>query len=516
VFGFVSAMIIVGMLSIGFEMLPFGDSVLGFQRFMVVKNDTNQPPTAEELQAGVDYSDTRVVRNSVWLKPGAFTAGLVSHLSGNALAGQTRFSSVYPDFMAAVQRARAGIGDATTIAKPTGEIRVDGYWDLRPNEFFTRKHTQRESKTWIELTPHKEAGPRGKWVGVRVTFRDVEDPLIFTTDQVRLVVVNATTGAAEEYLPVGMSDAQYPNRLVAIYPGEPFQREPAATGGQLDFVFDLPESVRFGEGSFIEYKQNARAAITPRDDANDPKKRLPPLKAGKQQTGSPSSGQPSPLPTPGSPSGSGDSSQDPGSTNSGSRPLRGRVAGIGEARHGYVTDRLPFTLTRYAGNPDISGGAIRGGRLMARLNNDWEPLPGDQQPIERIHVPPDMRLIQIDVEKLQPGSFLGRARGAVSDMVADFYMIDSRGEKHMPIGMYAIAVAGTQPTFEMVLLDEGGRSGEDVFGKLAKFETIKRDMLRDEYAYYLIFQVKPGTRAVKIHTGHRDEADLQHLNLVAQ
>jgi len=201
--------------------------------------------------------------------------------------------------------------------------------------------------------------------------------------------------------------------------------------------------------------------------------------------------------------------------NSNNDPNQGRVAGIGPARAALVSEELPVRLTNYGGTGEVSNGAMRGGRIVAPLNSDWSPVEGSKPPLERIQADSGMRLMQVSVEKLQPGSTLGQAMGFARDKVADFYLVDGDGGKHPPIAMYAMAMAGGQPTFEMVMLDETARSGEDTFAKLPYFEKITRLDLKNEYCLYYIFQVKPGTKAVRIHTGGQP-VELGQLNLVAE
>lgn len=518
-FGFINGMVIVGMLSIGFQMLPFGDTILGFARMELVDKATNKPLTTEELGTK-DPAEVQYIRNHTWLRQDEFTVALVSHVSANALAGRNKLSHVYPDFLGQAYRLQARLGkEGRPSADPKLGLKVEGYWNVGPTDFYSRKLGDKDGKKVVSLELSKEQPEPGfKRLTVRVAFQDA-GKLEFTPEQVRLVAVNANTGRASEHVLAGISDDKAGNRLVGTWDGETLVRELGGKNNRVDFVFEVPQDVAFDEGSFVEFKQIARAEITPAKGLD--KKPAGGLDA---PTGRGSSGRPR--------GGSGDdagSTEGSGGAGRGSNrrprgvsdsssednPTQGRVSSIGPARGALVSDALPLTLTNYGGNGEISGSAIRGGRVVASLDANWGAISGDRPPLERIHVQPDMRLIQVSVEKLQPRSIPGQAMGFARDKVANFWLEDARGGKHPPVGMYAMAMAGGQRTFEMVLLDETARSGEDTFAKLPFFEKITRLDLKNEYALYYIFQVKPGTRAVRIHTGGQP-VDLGQLNLVAE
>jgi hypothetical protein len=129
-----------------------------------------------------------------------------------------------------------------------------------------------------------------------------------------------------------------------------------------------------------------------------------------------------------------------------------------------------------------------------------------------------MRLIQVNVEKLHAQSTLGRAKEFASDKLADFRLIDSSGGEHPAVGVYALARVGGKPTFELVILaDEIERKGEDTFKKLPGLQKISRHDLTGEYELFYVFQVKPGTKAVKIDTGKTNQSvDLTEFNIEAK
>src|SRR5690606_30940774 len=95
VFGLVTGFIVVGMLTIGFQLLPFPPSFLGFSRYTLVDAETREaipwPSKRDEDPTALprrDWSKVEMRRESTWLNPAGFTLSLVSHLSSNSLRGR--------------------------------------------------------------------------------------------------------------------------------------------------------------------------------------------------------------------------------------------------------------------------------------------------------------------------------------------------------------------------------------------------------------------------------------------
>jgi hypothetical protein len=176
------------------------------------------------------------------------------------------------------------------------------------------------------------------------------------------------------------------------------------------------------------------------------------------------------------------------------------------------SNRLPFKLTEYSPeNLEAASGEIRGGRIFARLNPDWQPAAGDKQPLEKMVVPPGKYLLQLSVEKLQPESWLGKIYGGVIDRIGDFYIVDASGNNFKPIGSYAMAEVNSQKVFELVFLDDIAR---EAGREIPRFQHLKPQELQGNYSFYFLFHLPPGTRPVRLHTGRHD-VDLLPLNLVA-
>ncbi len=497
-FGLVTALVMTGILAIGFQMLDFPSRFLGFERYEPVRIAGQASEDAKINRGTLDWQNIELRRNGVWLSPDGFAAGLVSHLSDNALAGDNNFGTVYPDFLARVHWAKTGYFSNTPNVIDTQVIkRIVGYWDLPPGDFYHREWEQADKQKEYILNK-ADAPPAGfKRIVARVEFnRSKMDKVDYqaTTGQVRLVGRENSDADAEEYYPVGKQVVEDPRKYHDLEFGEGFLVL-AGEGDQTltDLVFEVPDSEGF-EPLFLEYKLNARVTL-----ASNKK-----LEAALQPIGAEDVQEIS-------------LDQRKGDSGRGERGRRGdRISGITfSQKKSRFSDGLPFRLTKYiASDLEFAGrgrvSAVR--HLKASLDRNWQPLSGNDRPISSIDVPRGQSLLQLSVNKLHPGSWLGKIYGGIIDTIGDFYIVDSQGRNHKPVGAWAMAKVGGQPTFEMVLLGETARVADR---GLPKFERINPDShLRGEYAWYFLFYLPSGTEPVELHTG-RTPVDLRSLNLKA-
>lgn len=528
VLGFMTAMLMVGMLAIGLQMLPFGPSFLSFTRYALVdENGQALAPDPEDknssvqsFRANLDWSHVRHRRRNIWLNPDGFTAAFMSHLSDNALQGQNRLSRTYPDLLRSMYNARSSPYRASRHTVNPNAMRVTGYWDMPPKSFYIRQQVEvegtgrRMNKALKLVLDEEPVEPGLKMIVVRagldIGAADSDRVHRFTTEQFRLVAMSRRDGPTEEYFLAGINFEQAP-RWIRLYRGECVNRNPQGSM-KLDLVFEVPDRPEF-KPLFLEYKQNARVAFRASMNKNEEK---PPPLAPESQTKTPGRrqpGRPGDRPPPAPPPGSNDNNTNRPGAQAPPTPSQGRISSLGPARkESTFGDRLPFTLTDYGGSEiAVSDGTLRGARqLYAELNGDWTPLTGNRKPIQALEVPDGSRLLQLSVEKLQPQSWLGQIYGGIIGTVRDFYLIDESGKEYMPVGSYAMAVVSGKAMFELIYLDESARG----FARLPKFKRIRPEHMKGNYALYFLFHVPPGTRAVKVHTGRKD-VDLREFDLVA-
>lgn len=500
-FGLVTALITVGMLAIAFNMLPFGPVFLGFSRYTLVDKGSGEPvikPKTENSEAtdatALDWSNVRQDRHSLWLQPDALTVGLMSHLSSNSLAGRNRLSDVYPDLLMTIHHARANpLGKSRPVANKDA-LQVVGFWDMAPNELYTYKLS--EDKKNVQIVPAREPVPAGrKRIAVRVKLgNDAKDPdstYRFIPEQVRLIVPDDKGGKTQHFILAGISDEKFPNRIIHVVPGQGIGLKPEKP--DIDLAFVVPENLRITPGSYIMFKQNGRAEVSPGQDMN--KKKPAPLSIGQQPKG-----------------GTGPRTGNENRNTITPPKPQGRVSVLGPAREMVVSDQLPWSITNYGGQAEVSGGKIRSARhMVAELDENWQPLPGNQPPAESIDVPSGQRLLQVSLERLIAGSTLGQALSFARENVGDFYLVDEAGKEHRPVGVYAMAEVGGKKLFEMILLEASERD----FARLPRLERIKGSNMRGDYALVYMFAVPPGTKPASVHTGGK-KVELQQFNLTVE
>ncbi|MFQ6048575.1 MAG: CvpA family protein [Phycisphaerae bacterium] len=315
--GLVAGLIIVGMLCIGLQMLPFDAELMGFNR----------------LQIG---EDGRARRGSLWLNPDGFTVGLISTLANGSLAGAHRLEQLHPDWLMEIQWNRSGVQKESLHAVPAGSIDVEAAWDLR------RPLMQRGGGGLVE--------PAGgyRFIVVRVSLSsraaDPDGRHRFTPTQWRLV---GRLGRQWMQTPLrGISDAQEPSQLVGLRLDDAVVRS-SSEAARLDLLFEVPESRDF-QPVFVEYKRLARAAVRLQD------KPLPGLKRKAARGGAPEVG--------------------PGKApRRKARPApRGRVSGR-RARQtdSRFSDELPIALAPAelsSQNASIAAGRLQQGHIVVALD----------------------------------------------------------------------------------------------------------------------------------------------------
>jgi len=563
IFGFVTAMLIIGMLSIAFQMLPFGPTFLGFSRYSLVdqsgnKEVVNTPRVTTPGRMAVDedkdvvhrnelnWANARAERCNLWLNPDGFTVGLASLLSNNALQGRNRFADLNPDFLDYLGDMRDGLVRESLLAIGPNAFSVKEYeYLLRDNEPIYRRVKATDdsgSPIWkYELTDRKP-GPGKRWMVVTAEVREKTEKaqdsanLNFTAAQIRLLAHERKDGPVTAYPLAGINedDPQNAHRLLELHRCQDIQYKRGEGGvTEMRLLFEVPDSEAFRPW-MVQYKLNGRSEMLPSLNRTEEKSgstasggREKATGGDRPKTSEKRNGKTRPERRPDSPdansettspdnnagtgssSGTGGSSTPPGDPNP-----PGRVHGVNLAGSPpFFSNDLPFRLTDYSEgmNFERAGSKLKSTHdLTAKLSDDWQPAEGSNPPLDAFEVPEDMRLLQCLVAKLDPQSWLGQALGTATDQMRNIYLIDSNGKQYMPVGKYAIAQTGGRTLFELTYLNETERG----FVRMRGFDHIRFDDLKGRYAYAFLFHLPPGTRPSKFHTG-RVNIDLQQFNLVA-
>ncbi|NLX14490.1 MAG: CvpA family protein [Phycisphaerales bacterium] len=517
VFGLITALILVGVLAIGFQLLDFNARFLGFTRYSLVyalngkvvdvgsANEAASPSTDNAAAEG--RTAFRQERHNLWFHPDGFTVALVSHLSDNALTGRNRFRTIYPDFLGSVYRAKAGMffGEKRTV--PPDSMSVEKYWylDSRQGLMIPRGGASGSSGTTraSDLTRSSRPAAGARLLAVRVSLNqnaaDFGNDFKFTAEQIRLVSRERAGGRSREFFLVGISPSPaVPGVLYEeLTPSDLCERKASGNTLSMDLVFEVPEAEEF-EPLFLEYKQNARVSLHEGLKQDRP---VPPV-GGSALLTAPRAGRP--VSDPGSARVPPVADRDPG-----------RTMPIKPARISQFSNALPFVspLANYSsvvGQPRLTANALSGGRIFANLNDQWQPQPGTQTPIQLFDVPSNMRLLQLNVTRVRAGSMLGQVLNFARGAVRSFSVLDAGRTQYPAIGVYAMTMLDGRPVFEMIYLDETER----IVGRLPELERIKESNLQDDDTYCFLFLVPPGTQITGMNVSNK-HLDMSQDNLVA-
>ncbi len=467
VFGIVTGLITAGVMGIGIQMIPFGPTILGFQRF----DEEDQP------------------HHTLWLNPDAFTLRLCGYLSDYALSGDAQWTEVHPDFLTELHWLRNTISAGSRISVGPQSVNVVG--DLKKIErLYEFKRSARSSGT--DTFEEIDGPPSGKvWliVGVKVGAggADSDGRYRYSRTQVRLVG-ETKDGMTEQYTlkAVGPFETRY---LLAA--SEPLWGN---SSGLFDFVFEVPTDFA---PRFVAFKRAGRAQ-TPS---------LPTEGLGGlvSITASASSSPPA--------STASADAEPPGNQRRGSttpvRPLK---------KGSYFGDNMPMEIRRYAGTTfESKGSALTRGQL-ALLVDEQEEQQGrggrNQDPerttLDSFDVPSGLYLLQLNVEALHASSVLGGALNIARRVLQQYRVIDTDGRDYWPVGLIAECDSGGAREMEIQYFPE-----EAEFQRaLRSFTRIKYKELTGDYRFVLLFFVPEGVTLEKFDAG-RKTVDISDLNLVA-
>ncbi len=575
--GFVTAMTTVGVLALCLQLIPFNlydGSLLGYSRVEVA----SLAKAANNPQAKLPSKSAR--ERELWLTPDRFAVGLAAVVAHGVFSGSIGFYDHNPDMIQTVGWVGTTHSEVSRFAPPQSI----GVVKTEPIEF-VYKFIPGDAKANKPANYEPERPPSGaelRMVRVQIKneARDEKKSVLFTLRQFRLVgrVGQDVPGQVlEQHYPIAIQqeDAattinrhiRYEDNRGSVWPVVDKIFSPRDESSQVEVVFELPAGFR---PSFIEYKREARAALSfsaptatttstepPRTERPPPggagaavatppppqpsRRRPQPTTPSESATpaGSDSRGPDRGSPAPASETGSAatpSSSPPPGSSTppasppvggepkpDGGQPAGseappqerpgGRVRGVGAKVGGsHFGDEFPLVLKSYRKviAPEVSGGAMARGHVAGDAE---QPETGNDAPISRFLVPKDKRLLQLNVGRLQARSTLGRALSHAVTTLQNYFVEDSNGNRYVASGKYALATAGSRKVLEVQYFGEVEESG----GRIAPLREVNENNLKPDDDYVLLFLVEPGATIVTFSTGgdatRRD--DLVGENLVA-
>lgn len=512
--GLITAEIMVGMIAVCVQMIPFPDgSVLGYSRVTLVSRDR---PAGEQVKSKGEAEE------ELWLRPDRFAMATASLLSGGIFSGQRSFYPDNPDVVQAVSWVNAVPATISRYAKPKSIAIVA----TEPVQFVYRmlpgNEKNRTPTTYEPIDSNGDRELRMVRIQLQGGAKDERKTHTFTPRQIR-VVGRMPDDTYKQFTPIAIQqeDATQPmNRHIrfirdrgADWPIIDETVVPRGDDDQVELVFELPKGF---EPSYLEYKRGARAALS--FDAAVHGRETP---GRSKRTEAGPSAAPKDEKRPGGespPSGTTSApSTTPSTGSSGSVPDSGRGGNVRrmttQAGKSFFGDQLPLELKAYRriGDTEITRGKLVNGHLVGEVNAQ---AAGGDAAVTKFEVPEGKRLLHLNTGFLQARSGLGRAISFAVAVAQNYTVIADRGNSYPLVGKYAIAdIAGTRVIEVQYGSEERGMIG----ASLGAFNRIKDDHLNGDYQLVLLFLVDPGVRITSFSTGGDATRadDLKGENLVA-
>lgn len=481
--GFVIAQICVGVMVIGFLMLPWGGRVMMFSRYE--RSADNQ----------VDSETGRVefVHNGLWFSSDAFTTGLLNLLSNGSLKGETQFAEVYPDYPEWVFWSGNTVQQESFTSPLRDEkgdgfkdgLKVEKWWEqttklppemLRYRAQLPNKDTPKpayEQKEYKLRAGHRLIGLR---LGLTTASADRDKTTAyhrFRPSMIRLVGdVELPDGTREpkQYIPqiLGGADPGVGNNL-RIVDVDTNIGLAAAGETKIDAYFEVDE--RF-KPRFVEYRRHARTAVTAAVLAKTaPTDRM---------AAAPVAG--------------------------GEGPDRGTGAArfIDTVNREFSGDRdqLPFVMKteKLRGTLDVEldGKQLVSGHLTGDVKTLTAPEGEVETNVARFKVPDGKRLFQLQTKPRKAMSLPGQAMNFAGSVVNQYQAFDSSGAPHPLAGYYAIVEREGEQFIELFYTPDPDGSG---FRGVLDFKTtgVRKNLQDQDGAVLgLLFLVPPGAEIVAV------------------
>lgn len=498
--GLVTGFTIVGMLAVSLGQIPFGGTVLGFER--IEKHVKKRPVDGgPELKAvPVDQA-----LNELLLTPDRFAMKMAGMTSRGVFSGSRKFGSMEPDLVEHISWVNSVFTRISQYAE-AGSIDVlktfpvDYIYDFKRG--ITHFRSADEAATYDQIKPkdgHEFWAVRLK-LGLGARGTDRATYFTFSLRQIRMVGEDA--GRLFQFFPLALQaeDSAFANRHTAstmsysrrYHVVDDLFRPLSGSEQEIEVVFELP--IGF-ESRFVEYKRGAVVEVRLDDDVA--LGRASPS-ADTQRASAPSA----PV--------------QPASTGTTDSPTRrgGRVRGFTtKMQRSYFGDELPLVLSNYAegANTEIRRGVISEGSVAASTAVQDENAVSV---LKKFKVPDDKRLLHLSVGSLQARSLFGRALGSAVAVAQNYTVDGDNGQIYKIIGKYARAqLDNADDMFELQYYP----NAVGTIGGLRKFSRIQKRHLDDDADVVFLFLIDPGVKIEYFSTGGRTSRrdDLRGDDLVA-
>lgn len=418
--GFIVAQISVGMLVLGFMMLPMSNETLIYTGIQRAEEN-------EQDQRGYVMFST----NSVWMNPDGFTVGLMNLLSTGSLKGETTLPHVYPDYAEWVRWTRNTVQDESMPA-PFRDEDGNGFEDGLDVQNWWREPASVEAM-YRDRLPEQRDDRENKFdetfSGPELYRPEAGQELIGTR-------LNLKTGSADRTKNKAAVHLFRPTmiRIVGDVRGEPRQAwarilanidmKTAPVGDQprvvdpdnnieitsgtatIDAWFEVPEGFT---PRFVEYRRYARDECTEQNELEAPPERIERAAAPAED----------------------DEADD--------QPAQPRADRGEERRDNRGLDELTGRITPIPFDPDAPGVQSRGGELLpdTRITGFLDDLSDDgPDAVTGFVTPPGMKLVRFGI------AGRGRGRGLMEGAQwasTQHQAVGSDGQQYGTVGFYGIA-----------------------------------------------------------------------------
>lgn len=468
--GFVNAQICVGVMVLGFLMLPFGGRVMQFSR------QERDPENDVDPESGL----VEFHRRDLWLRSDRFAVGLFNLLSGGSLRASTTFAHVYPDFPEWVFWTGNTVQHESLTA-PIRDDKGDGFTTGLSVESWWRQAGAVQGR-YRKLPPTRDnptppydpltytPRPGHELLGVRVALRESSADRggrLLPQHRFRPTMFRIVGDVGDEPrqcapLIIGGADPRLGENLRIVSPDANFALPAQA---RVDLYFEVPEGFR---PRFIEYRRHARAALTGEPRPGPPAERLAAAAPG----------------------------EGPRATE-GSGPSRfiDAIEGDGTGE----VDRLPVALSStklVTEQVELSGDRFASGRVAG----DVSALRGTptEGRVDRFLLPEGRKMFQLRTRARRAQSLAGQVLNFVGSVTNQYRAVSSTGDTYPLAGYYALVKRDGQDFVELYYATD-----DPAFRHMLDFKTegIRRDLQnQDDAVLGLIFLVPPGTCITGVQT----------------
>jgi hypothetical protein len=475
--GFITSLTMTGILALTVQMLPFDKgAVLGYSRVEVAD------PAAEKPSG--------MVQNNLWFNPDRFAAGLGTMLSAGVFGGGPSLYQDHPDLVQEAGWTNSAPAGVLRFAPP-GSISVVGT-ELLPEVYRVVPAPDPKNNPPSFEPVEASAGHELRLVKIKLSdkAKDEKKSHLFTLRQFRLAGRKPGSASMMEMHAIGIEQEQNdptPRHIRfkkgrADLPIVDALYSPKG-GDTVEVVFEVPKGF---QPTHVAYKRGAMTPVS-FDAAKD-----------EADKGARLEKKPDEAPTTTSTSRSGRNRPATGETVSADRGdgRGGNIRGVTtKAGRSFFGDELPLELKDYrASNIEQRGGVMASGTLLADLEKQAE---GKDQPIRKLAVPDDKRLLHLSISKLQARSGLGKILSQAVATVENYFVQDAGGNRYEAVGKYAIANVNGADVVELQYFG-GAEAGA---GRLRPFDQIKEANLKGDYGFVLLFLVSPGANITSFSSG---------------